>query len=633
MRIRTFVIHYVRIKFRAKQNTMRFLTLLIALVLASAIGSHAGNIYVSALKGDDNAPGTVARPLKSVGEALKRAREWRRLKAKEAAGDIRIILEGGVYRQATPLFLRPEDSGTPESATVICAPKGETAVISGGVEVKGWTKGCDDPRVAGHLRDKIWVAEAPLSASRIVETRQLYVNGRKAQRASQFAPGVMERMVDFNAAGRTITVPAPSVDLSAARQLEMFVHQRWAIAILRVKDMVTDGNGNAVVSFHDPESRLEFDHPWPQPVIGGERGNSSFFFANALELLDTPGEWYQDYPSGRIYYYPVESDGDMNRAEVTIPLLETIVAVEGSRERNVGNIRFENVGFEHAAWLRPSVEGHVTLQGGFRLLDAYKLHIPGLPEKAELENQAWIARPEAAITVRHAGNIDFKDCTFRHLGATGLDYVTAVSDSEVTGCLFEDIGGTALQMGAFPDGGFETHVPYVPSVAGDICRNISVKSNIIRDATNEDWGCVGIGAGYVRDVTIADNEVSHLNYSGICVGWGWTPLESGMSNNRITGNHVHHFAAQLYDAGGIYTLSNQPGSVIAGNRIDNLIEAPYATNNRAFYIYFDEATDGYTVEGNNCPDAEFGYNRPGPKLVVGDNGPHISLELNLPEKR
>ena len=83
---------------------MRFLTLLIALVLASAIGSHAGNIYVSALKGDDNAPGTVARPLKSVGEALKRAREWRRLNAKEAAGDIRIILEGGVYRQATPLF-------------------------------------------------------------------------------------------------------------------------------------------------------------------------------------------------------------------------------------------------------------------------------------------------------------------------------------------------------------------------------------------------------------------------------------------------------------------------------------------------------------------------------------------------
>ncbi|MDE5962320.1 MAG: right-handed parallel beta-helix repeat-containing protein, partial [Duncaniella sp.] len=76
---------------------MRFLNLLITLVLASSMVSHAGNIYVSASKGDDTASGTVAEPLKSVGEALKRAREWRRLNAKEAAGDIRIILDGGIY--------------------------------------------------------------------------------------------------------------------------------------------------------------------------------------------------------------------------------------------------------------------------------------------------------------------------------------------------------------------------------------------------------------------------------------------------------------------------------------------------------------------------------------------------------
>lgn len=604
---------------------MRFVALLVTLVLSTGIISYSGNIYVSASGGSDRADGSREHPLQTVGEALKRAREWRRLKAPEAADDIRIILDGGVYRQTSPLFLRPEDSGNQKSATVICAPEGTRAVISGGVEVTDWTRGCDDSRVAPHLRDKIWVAEAPLNGTRIVETRQLYVDGEKAQRASQFAPGVMERMVDFNTEDRTITVPTPEFDLSKARQLEMFVHQRWAIAILRVKDMKDDGNGNTVVSFHDPESRLEFEHPWPQPVIGGERGNSSFFFANALELLDEPGEWYQDYPSGRIYYYP-STDEDMNNREVVVPLLETILAVEGSRERPVSDIRFENIDFEHASWLRPSHEGHVTLQGGFRLLDAYKLHIPGLPEKAELENQAWIARPEAAITVRHASGIDFTGCGFRHLGATGLDYVAAVSNSAVNGCTFEDIGGTALQMGTFPDGGFETHVPYVPAVAEDICRDIKVTANTIRNATNEDWGCVGIGAGYVRDVTIADNEVSHLNYSGICVGWGWTALESGMCNNRITGNHVHHFAAQLYDAGGIYTLSNQPGSVISGNRIEHLIDAPYATNNRAFYIYFDEATDGYTVEGNHCPNPEFGYNRPGPKLIVGDNGPHISVK-------
>ena len=100
-----------------------------------------------------------------------------------------------------------------------------------------------------------------------------------------------------------------------------------------------------------------------------------------------------------------------------------------------------------------------------------------------------------------------------------------------------------------------------------------------------------------------------------------------MRNNRITGNHVHHFAKQLYDAGGIYTLSNQPGSLISGNRIEDLADAPYATNHRGFYIYFDEATDGFTVENNLCPDAEFGYNRPGPAMVVRNNGPKVKLDI------
>ncbi|MDE6557271.1 MAG: right-handed parallel beta-helix repeat-containing protein [Duncaniella sp.] len=606
---------------------MRLLFLMSAMILSAASQLYSATIHVSATRGDDRAAGTEEAPLATPAEALKRAREWRRLGAPEASSDIRIELEEGVYPLSSPLFVRPEDSGTPSSATVFTsAPGAGKAVLSGGVEVKGWRRGSDDERIPDRLRDKIWVADAPLQATRMVETRQLYADGRKAVRASQLAPGKMERMIDFNTADRTITIPDPGIDLSKAGQLEMMVHQRWAIAILRVKDMTPDGKGNVIVTFHDPESRLEFDHPWPQPVIDGERGSSSFVLGNALEFLDTPGEWYQDYPSGKIYYYPFE-EGDVNNSRIVIPVLETLVSVDGSRERPVSNVKFENIDFEHAAWTRPSGEGHVTLQGGFRLLDAYKLPIPGLPEKAELENQAWIARPEAALTVSHASGIDFDGCGFRHMGATGLDYLIGVSDSKVTNCRFEDIGGTALQMGIFPDGGFETHVPYRPAVETDICRNIDVRNNVVLDATNEDWGCVGIGAGYVKDVTIADNEVGHLNYSGICVGWGWTPLESGMANNRITGNNVHHFAGQLYDAGGIYTLSNQPGSVISGNSITDLIDAPYATNRRAFYIYFDEATDGFTVDNNHCPDPEFGYNRPGPALKVLDNGPHVVVKV------
>lgn len=585
----------------------------------------AGEIYVS-LQGNDKNPGTKEAPFNTLNRAIKQAREWRRLNRPEVAGGIYIRLEEGVYAQRNSLFLRPEDSGTPDSPTVICAVDGVHPVISGGVAVTGWKRGCNHPAIPEKLRQKIWSAEAPLIGNRRVETRQMWVNGHKVQRAAQFPDGGLERMIDFNPEEQTITIPvSQSVNperLQNAGQLEMIVHQRWAIAILRVKSIDVK-DGQAVVRFHEPESHLEFAHPWPQPIIGGEKGNSSFCLTNALELLDQPGEWFQEYPSGTIYYYP-QAGENMETAEVIIPTLETLVTIDGTLSRPVKHIQFDGITFEHTSWMRPSYQGHVTLQGGFPLLDAYKLQEPGLPEKAELENQAWITRPETAIRVRGAEHIDFKHCTFRHLSSTGLDYEWAVTASSVEDCQFTDIGGTALLVGAFPDGGFETHVPFIPADVRELCSHITIRNNFISNVTNEDWGCVGIGAGYVRNMDISHNEVCHLNYSGICVGWGWTSLESGMCNNRIEANYVHHFARRLYDAGGLYTLSNQPGSVMRNNRIEHLIEAPYATNDRAFYIYLDEATDGYTMENNWCPAERFDSNRPGKKNVWKNNGPQVA---------
>ena len=585
----------------------------------------AGEIYVS-LQGNDKNPGTKEAPFNTLNRAIKQAREWRRLNRPEVSGGIYIRLEEGVYAQRNSLFLRPEDSGTPDSPTVICAVDGAHPVISGGVAVTGWKRGCNHPAIPEKLRQKIWSAEAPLIGNRRVETRQMWVNGHKVQRAAQFPDGGLERMIDFNPEEQTITIPvSQSVNpkrLQNAGQLEMIVHQRWAIAILRVKSIDVK-DGQAVVRFHEPESHLEFAHPWPQPVIGGEKGNSSFCLTNALELLDQPGEWFQEYPSGTIYYYP-QAGENMETAEVIIPALETLVTIDGTLSRPVKHIQFNGITFTHTSWMRPSYQGHVTLQGGFPLLDAYKLQEPGLPEKAELENQAWITRPETAIRVRGAEHIDFKHCTFRHLSSTGLDYEWAVTASSVEDCQFTDIGGTALLVGAFPDGGFETHIPFIPSDVRELCSHITIRNNFISNVTNEDWGCVGIGAGYVRNMDISHNEVCHLNYSGICVGWGWTSLESGMCNNRIEANYVHHFARRLYDAGGLYTLSNQPGSVMRNNRIEHLIEAPYATNDRAFYIYLDEATDGYTMENNWCPTERFDSNRPGKKNVWKNNGPQVA---------
>ncbi|NDV64727.1 right-handed parallel beta-helix repeat-containing protein [Bacteroides sp. 224] len=594
------------------------LLFILSLIAFRAVG---GEIWVSP-NGNDANPGTKESPLRTVAEALKQAREWRRLSNPAVKGGIHIILEQGTYKQDKVLFIRPEDSGTADSPTWIESAPESKAIISGGVPLKSWKKVAEEiPGLPEAAQGNIWVAESPRIGNKLLDFRQLWIDGNKATRSIQFEPGKMERMLDFIPGKEEIWIPTPNITgLNTADQLEMVVHQRWAIAILRVKEFDIQGTKTRV-TFHQPESQLEFAHPWPQPIINGEKGSSSFFLCNAIQLLDKPGEWYREYPSGKIYYWPREGE-DMHTVSAVVPALEEIVKVDGSLERPVSHIHFKNIHFENSTCIRPSYQGHVTLQGGLYLLDAYKLKIPGLPEKATLENQAWIARPEAAVRVRGGNNINFTKCTFQHLASTGLDYEWAVNHSSVEDCLFTDIGGSAILLGSFPDGGFETHVPYIPENSREMCSHIRISNNLITEVTNEDWGCVGIGAGYVSDVNIEHNEVGHVNYSGICVGWGWTKLDSGMKNNRIHANYVHHFAKQLYDAGGLYTLSSQPGSSMTNNRIEHLIDAPYATNDRAFYIYFDEATSYYRVENNWCPEERFDSNSPGPGNVWRNNGPY-----------
>jgi hypothetical protein len=476
----------------------------------------------------------------SIHDALRQAREWRRINDPRCQGGISIIIEAGRYYMNEPLFLRPEDSGTKES---------------------------------------------PLTIRGIGEMHTSVIYGDDQQQHTQLWPKEgMERMIDFNKEERVITIPTPPDSVlqnfaSKKTPLEMVVHQRWAIAILRVKDMQVHGD-STIVSFMEPESRLEFEHPWPQPVIDGENGNSSF-------LLRTTEQ----------------RDG-----------IEQLIIIDGTNY-----VRFEGITIDKTCWNRPLHKGHVTLQGGLPLVDAYKLkENPGLPWDEGLENQAWIERPVSAVTVRNAHHIEFYSVLFQNLAATALDFVDNISDCKVQKCTFGNIGGTAIMGGSFAESPREVHRPYTN--LAERCQRLTITENFIVDAANEDWGAVAIALGYVRHCTVSKNHVTRVNYSGICIGWGWTPLDTGMENNHIVGNKVSHYARQLYDAGGIYTLSNQPNSSIKDNEISQPSSAPYATNDRGFCIYLDARTDGFTIENNTTEGRlirreEIGDNHPGPNLI------------------
>ncbi len=598
------------------------------LFLLAAAPVLAGEIYVSP-SGDDAADGTKSHPLKTVRCALRMAREWRRTSDPRSAEDIVIRLASdAVFRLDEPLFLRPEDSGTQRSKTVITTDGEAKAVISGGVALTAAAVG--DAVAEGVKKSSYITIDAPRHAGMPLFTRSLWANGTKLHLASHAGEMKMDAIKAFDAQSRTITIPASVLrrfninSIADAPQLEMVVHQRWAIAILRVADIKIYGD-DAVLSFMQPESNIEFEHPWPQPVIGGEQGSSSFALRNARQFLDGADEWWQDYQTGAIHL-PSEAKG-----EVVVPRLSSLVVVSGSDYERVHDIIFRNISFEHAAWKRPAAMGHVTLQGGFPIIEAYKLvQHEGLPWAKTLENQAWIERPEAAVSVSRAQRVDFVQCQFSHLASTALDYVSGCADVRIEENDFSDIGGTAILVGSFAEGATEVHRPLAWTLeqkamteARDMTytESFSIKANTVDDATNEDWGAVGIGCGFVRDMNIEGNTVSNVNYSGIAIGWGWTPEDTGMRNNRIVANRVSQYAKMLYDAGGIYTMSNQPGSLIHDNDVAEPYASPYATNLRAFPIYFDACTDGFKVFGNRLATnarlkEKYGYNTPGPAMDI-----------------
>ncbi|MFV0605243.1 MAG: L-rhamnose mutarotase [Niabella sp.] len=586
-----------------------------------------GQVYVSPNGNDANA-GSEAAPFATLNAALRQVREVRRLQADAMHSAIKIIVKGGTYFLYEPVFIRSEDGGTVESPTIIEAAPNEKPVFSGGIPIALWKKlAVTNPKLSGVAKGKIWIADVPLANGQLFNFRQLWINNQKAIRAKSANGNSMHRILNWNKKNETAIIPTLNFkNLQSTVGMEMFIHQWWEIANLRIRKTIITKD-STVLFFHQPESKIQNEHPWPAPWLSKETGNSAFYLTNALQFLDEPGEWYLDVANRKLYYWP-RPDENLATAKVIVPYLETIFKIEGTAETPVKNLLIKNIAFEHTGWLRPSLQGHVPHQTGMYMTDAYKLRPPGTPEKRGLDNQAWIGRPAAAVTVNFADKINIENCTFQHLASTALDLERGVKNSFVQGNLFKDIGGTALLAGVFSDEGQEVHLPYKPTDSRVVSENIKIENNFITNATNEDWGTVGIGAGYVRNVTIAHNEIENVSYSGISVGWGWTPQQNVMRNNKIIANKIHHYGKHNYDCAGIYTLSAQPGTLISENYIDSIYKAPYAhLPTHWFYLYTDEGSSGITVKNNWTPSQKYLQNNNGPGNIWENNGPDVDLSV------
>jgi hypothetical protein len=100
--------------------------------------------------------------------------------------------------------------------------------------------------------------------------------------------------------------------------------------------------------------------------------------------------------------------------------------------------------------------------------------------------------------------------------------------------------------------------------------------------------------GYVRGSNVTHNTVTHAQWAGITLGWGWATVKTPvLGRNRITHNHVKHTNLATGDGGAIYVL----GANLAGESTMSHNFVGHAPHKSCF-LYHDEGSSHWHTHDN-----------------------------------
>ena len=201
----------------------------------------------------------------------------------------------------------------------------------------------------------------------------------------------------------------------------------------------------------------------------------------------------------------------------------------------------------------------------------------------------------ANVVCRHAEGVVFDRL---HVYATGrgrLDIEQGSRECQVTGCRFSDISGSAIQIG---DVRKDDHHP---DDQRRLCGDNAVQNCLIHDCCVEYKGGVGVFVGYTQRTTVSTQRNPRpalyrrqrrlgLGRRGCrrrglrCRGPFYQKPTACRENRSRTTTSIT-LCGTLQDGGGIYTLGNQPGTIIRGNHSTTTAAAPADLPGRGQRLY------------------------------------------------
>lgn len=467
--------------------------------------------------GDDSGPGTIDRPFAT----LDRARQ---------AGTV-ITLRGGTYRLAAPLSLTAADSGV-----VYQAHEGEEVVISGGRQVTGWSGG----------EDGVHTASVPGLA-----TRQLYVSGRRAARASRR----LEQLTRIET-GYVLAEPQ-----AWRGQMELVYQGVYPWSEARCPVDHVDG---ATITMAQPAfewaGRLyRAEIRWEGPGAGLTNGAD-----NPTSIENSPSfvtEGTFALADGVLHYWPRPGE---DLGDVVAPVLETLV-----HGQNVANVVFRGITFADATWLRPSTPQGFLHYHGNSYYDGGEIMTVTFGDGAgQVEVPTDPAMMPGAIRFEDSSGITFEGCRFTRLGGVAVEFRDGIGDVVRDSEISAVAGGGVIIAGA---------------------RDSRVENTHIHHIGLDYHGSPALLLTGTHNAMVAHNEVNDVPHAGMVV--------YDSTGVQILHNLVHDTMQVLADGGGIYIAGRQgtsyaDGALVRGNVVLDTV-TPYN-----YALYTDYGAAWVTVQGN-----------------------------------
>lgn len=528
--------------------------------------------YVDASNGDDTYAGSESKPFKTI----EKAKEALKPHLSSMNGHIYVYIRGNVNLDSA-ITWTTEDSGQNGYNVVYTSWDDTQAEITMKKDYKNFALFDSEKNI---YRTKITDSAA------LKDGRQVYINGVRAVRAKtdDYAiqgAALTDATRNASADGLFyVSYDTEMADFKNQSDMEFVYTNQWTNPRIKV-DKIAKVDENRIRIDMNKESWLPHYNSANTTTIG----QYPTWIENAYELLDVPGEFYINKTDGYLYYMP----RDFENAETmvaTIPVGEQAFIVVGDSTQNkVHNIEFKNLAFQYTTWKYPNSIGLRDHQAMF-LDNVY----PG-----NARTTGKIA--DAAVTILDAAYVDIKDCTFAHLGGTGVLYTGVFQKCEVVGNHIFDISSSGIVMGHCEYQEDEYLKYYHPTRYENYLINNHVKNNLIHDVGVEYMSAPGMVISLLINSHIKHNEIYNVNYTGMHVGWGWGTYDYGRVTsyvgNEIMYNYIHDTCqSHLYDGANIYMLGHTGGkNILANNYLEN-------QRNGHGAIYFDEGSDNWHAYHN-----------------------------------